>query len=105
MRNASKEREAFQLALGEKLRKLRLSRGLTATDLSEVLHCGRRAIVYYEGGEQLPSIDALARIARALDTPLSTVVSVLDDLPPPEAHTRARRAEQLENARRRAALA
>jgi len=103
MRDASKERERFTVTLGERLREARLGRGLTATDLSEVLRCARRAIVYYESGEQMPSLDALARIARAVDIPLSVLVTVLDDVPPPEPHRRATRAEQLENARRRAA--
>ena len=94
MRDASEERAAFQRVLGARLRKARLARGLTATDLSAVLCCARRALVYYENGEQLPALDTLARIARAVDVPLSALVSPLDDLRPPEPHKRITQGEQ-----------
>ncbi len=100
MRDTLKEREIWQVRLGERIRELRLKRGLTAGDLAILIRVGRRAIVYWEGGEQTPALDKIAQIAEAVDCPLSVLISVLDDLPAPTPHQRAPRRVQLERAAR-----
>lgn len=66
--------------LGALIRKQRLSRGLTQTDLGTLSGgIDRRTIAQYEQGLRNPGIDVLFRMARACDMPLSLFLAPLDN--------------------------
>ena len=51
------------MELGEKLRELRKSRGLTQEELAEALYVSRTAVSKWESGRGCPSIDSLKEIS------------------------------------------
>ena len=53
---------------GEKLRQVRISRGITQEELADRADIARTMVGRYETTEQLPALDTLVRIADALDT-------------------------------------
>ncbi len=70
-------------ALGQILARARQRRGLTQMELGVLTDCAAITIAHYEQGSRTPSLVPLMRIARALDTPLSALISELDEYPLP----------------------
>jgi transcriptional regulator with XRE-family HTH domain len=66
---------------GRRLRAVRLSRGLTQTQLAEEAHVALSYITRLESGSSAPGIDLVARLAGALGT---TVADLLPTAPPPD---------------------
>lgn len=56
--------------LGERIRALRLNSGMTAQELARAAKLSPAQVSQIERGNSDPSLDALRRIARALNTPL-----------------------------------
>lgn len=57
--------------IGEKIIQLRKEKGLSQTDLANSVGAPREAISNYERGEAVLSVDVAARIADALERPLT----------------------------------
>ena len=54
--------------LGEKIKKLRLSRNMTQTDLARKLDVTTSAISFYENNMRLPSYEVLIKLSRLFNT-------------------------------------
>jgi len=65
--------------VGERIREIRLKRGLTQGDLAELCGTSVAAISHIERGTKVPTITTLARIADALECRVTKLVQVLDD--------------------------
>jgi transcriptional regulator with XRE-family HTH domain len=61
--------------LPTRLRILRAERGLTIGDAAERIGIGRDSLSYLEKGEHQPRDTTLARIARAYDVPLESLMT------------------------------
>jgi transcriptional regulator with XRE-family HTH domain len=64
---------------GNKLRALRQARGLTQAELAHRAHVRERQIIRWENEQHIPRADAVARLARALKTPLASLFSKAED--------------------------
>ena len=53
--------------LGEKIKKLRLSRNMTQTDLARKLDVTTSAISFYENNMRLPSYEVLVKLSRVFE--------------------------------------
>jgi transcriptional regulator with XRE-family HTH domain len=60
---------------GDKLRALRLARGLTQAELAHRAHVRERQIIRWENAQHVPRADAVARLARVLKTPVASLFS------------------------------
>lgn len=63
------------MKLGEKIRRLRLLRGLTQEELAKRLGISELSIIHYEKGQRKPRIDILSKIAKILDVPIEYLLS------------------------------
>ncbi len=54
------------MEIGEKIRSIRVSRGVTQEDLAKKTGLSRSTIVNFERGKRIPRIDDLMKIAGAL---------------------------------------
>lgn len=82
MVTASPKPEA--VIFGERLRELRLKRGLSQDALADTSGLTKAYISNMENGLAVPSLTTVLRLAVALDCKVTTLVSVFDktDLPP-----------------------
>ena len=62
----------------ERLREIRLEKGLDQADLAEKISVTRGAIGQFEQGLNLPSADTLSRLAQALDVSLDWLAGLSD---------------------------
>jgi transcriptional regulator with XRE-family HTH domain len=90
------------IAIGARVRELRLERGLSQRDMERLVGSDRAIVARVERGLHAPDPALVARYAAALGVPLFDVVCVLDDvtdvcigplagraeIPPPSAPTR-----------------
>ncbi len=58
---------AYELEPGYQIARLRIMRGLTQTQLAEMVGTRQPSIARLENGSSIPSLSFLERIARALD--------------------------------------
>lgn len=57
-------------AFGERLRNLRMDRGLSLQQLAGRVGVAKSTVSFYESGERMPSYDVLFALCRTLDTPV-----------------------------------
>jgi transcriptional regulator with XRE-family HTH domain len=62
-------------AIGERIRKLRLARGLTQAELGKRIGVSQRLVAYYEGRGVSPAPELLLKMARALQTSIEDLVA------------------------------
>ena len=67
---AAYDRAGRMLELGDRVRELRLAKGLTQSELADAVGISRSAITRLEGGGMDPRVDLLARLGCALDARL-----------------------------------
>lgn len=65
-------------ALGQKIKAIRKSKGLTQQALSELVDCSPTYVSYIENGQKAMSLETLVNIANALE--VSTDVLLVDSL-------------------------
>jgi len=63
---------------GERLREVRLSRGLTQGELAERCGTSIAAISHIERGTKVPTLTTVVRLADALECSVTSLVKVLD---------------------------
>lgn len=68
----------FKKKVGNRLRELRESRGLTQAHVAELTTKTMETISNFERGVTTPSLRALADLAKALDVKVADIVDVLD---------------------------
>lgn len=61
-------------AFADRLRQVRRSRGMTQRELARIAHLTESYLSRLEGGRIAPGIDLVARLARALGSPLSELL-------------------------------
>jgi len=64
--------------VGERIREVRVTRGLTQGDLAELCGTSIAAISHIERGTKVPTITTLVRLADALECKVTKLVEVLD---------------------------
>jgi XRE family aerobic/anaerobic benzoate catabolism transcriptional regulator len=80
-RSPAADDTGYLTALGERVRRVRLRRGMTRSMLSEHSGVSERYLAQLEGGRGNVSIRLLRRIARAMDVPLADLVHEGPELP------------------------
>ena len=71
--NANEERVSHELALGQRIKGLRLGKGLTLEQLSQRSGLARSTLSKIENGQMSPTYDALIKLAHGLDMDLSAM--------------------------------
>ncbi len=54
-------------AFGERIARLRIQKGLSQNQLSQMLGVKRSVVSYYESGDRLPSFDVLVEMSRVFN--------------------------------------
>lgn len=67
---------------GEKLKKLRKSKGLTTDQVAKKVNVSQSYISRFENNKAIPDIEMIARILDALDTDIPTFFADNPELPP-----------------------
>ena len=70
--------------IGQRIRTMRLSRGMTQADLAHAINQSQSSITMYETGRREPDFETLEAFADIFNVPLSSLVS--DDTSAPEMH-------------------
>ena len=70
-------------AIGEKIRKARLARGLTQAELGEKIGVSQRMVTYYEVRGVSPAPELLVKLARALGVSVEDLVGQKPTAKPP----------------------
>ncbi len=70
--------------IGENIQYLRKKKSLTQEALAEQIGVSRQTIAKWEAQESAPDLEAAARLSQALDVALDDLISVPQDMPPPE---------------------
>lgn len=68
------ERDPLQVALGQRVRRLRARRGITRKVLAQIADVSERHLANLEAGDGNPSVLILQQIANALDCPLAELL-------------------------------
>lgn len=55
--------------IGQRIRAMRMSRGMSQFDLAEALHCGQSTIAMYETGKRTPDMDTVDYLADIFNVP------------------------------------
>ena len=76
--------------VGTILRETRRQRGLTQRQLAKAAHVGENSVTRYERGQSDPPLDALIRIADALDVRLSYLLLLAENRANANARTEGR---------------
>ena len=70
--------------IGQRIRTMRLSRGMTQADLAHAINQSQSSITMYETGRREPDFETLEAFADIFNVPLSSLVS--EELLAPEMH-------------------
>lgn len=70
------------MTIGERIKKIRLEKGLTQKQLAEKCGLFDSTIRKYESGRQNPKIETVEKIANALGISISQLTTISFDLPP-----------------------
>lgn len=62
------------MSTGEKIKKIRLKKGITQKQLAELLNTSQQNLAQYESGKRKPKIETLRKIAHALNVPVTELV-------------------------------
>ncbi len=68
---------------GEKLKKARMDKGITQTELANLLEITQQGYANYENGRREPDIKTLIRLANFFDVSLDYLIGATDDPTPP----------------------
>ena len=65
----------FYMTFGEKLRKIRKAKGLTQTELAEMVGMKQQMLASYEADSQIPAVTKVARLSKALGVTIEELVN------------------------------
>ena len=65
-------------AFGERIAKLRIAKGLSQNQLSQMLGVKRSVVSYYESGDRLPSFDVLIEMSRVFNVSIDYLLKGKD---------------------------
>jgi transcriptional regulator with XRE-family HTH domain len=74
--------EVVILSIGENIRRIRKSKGITMRELAAVVGISEQGIGNYERGDREPGIDMINKIAAALDAPVHDLIGSTEDKSP-----------------------
>ncbi len=75
---------SIERRLGERIRQLRLARGMSQPELGDRIGRVFQQVQKYEQGISSPNLSLLCAMADALEVPLSELLAGLADSPPPD---------------------
>lgn len=55
--------------IGERIKVMRMSRGMSQMDLAKYMHCGQSTIAMYETGKRMPDLDIVDYMADVFNVP------------------------------------
>ena len=55
--------------IGERIKTMRLARGMSQGDLAAALHCGQSTVAMWEGGQRQPDLDMIDYLADVFNVP------------------------------------
>lgn len=55
--------------IGERIKVMRMSRGMSQIDLANALHCGQSTVAMWETGKRMPDLDMVDFLADVFNTP------------------------------------
>jgi transcriptional regulator with XRE-family HTH domain len=67
------------LVMGENIRRIRKSKGLTMKDLGKAIDISEQGVGNYERGDREPSIDIISKIAAALGVSVTELIGASED--------------------------
>ena len=67
-------------AVGERIKTMRLSRGMSQLDLALALHCGQSTIAMYEAGKRMPDMDTIDYLADVFNVPPYAILYDEDEM-------------------------
>lgn len=62
------------MKIGEKITQLRKEKGLSQTELADIIKASREAISKYERGEAIPSVEVAAKIADVFEVTIDFLI-------------------------------
>lgn len=70
---------SYMKQFGEKIKELRLLKGLTQKQLATILECAQSAIVYWETNKQEPTISSLKKLCIVFDVSSDYLLGLEDE--------------------------
>ena len=70
--------------IAEKIKTMRMSRGMSQTDLAIALHCGQSTIAMYESAKRLPDYDIIDALADVFNVPRWSILYDENEMIPKE---------------------
>ena len=67
-------------SFGENLRQIRLSRGLSQEDFARLIDSNQVSLSSWERGHRTPTFENIKKIAKSLDVPMSSLISISDSV-------------------------
>ena len=67
-------------SFGENLRQIRLSRGLSQEDFARLIDSNQVSLSSWERGHRTPTFENIKKIAKLLDVPMSSLISISDSV-------------------------
>lgn len=67
------------ITIGERIKKLRVKKGMSQSIMAKKLDCARSAISQWEGGKRKVNVNLLLDIAKVLGVKVSTLVRGLEE--------------------------
>lgn len=61
-------------SVGENIKKVRKSKGLTQKELAEMLGVSQQTVAQYERTDKMPKINTIKAIAKVLNVPVDTII-------------------------------
>jgi XRE family transcriptional regulator, regulator of sulfur utilization len=66
--------QSEQIKLGRNLKRIRTEKCISQGDIARTLKVGRSFITNIENGKTNPTLDTIARIAKAVDAPIEELI-------------------------------
>lgn len=73
--------------VGERIKAMRMSRGMSQIDLAAALHCGQSTIAMYETGKRMPDMETIDYMADVFNVPKWAILYNEDEVMPKEPTT------------------
>ncbi|MCL6479900.1 MAG: helix-turn-helix domain-containing protein, partial [Peptococcaceae bacterium] len=64
---------------GERLKKIRMERGLRQEDIGKIVHVGKSAVSQWENNIHVPDLETVTKIANALNIPVDYLLGRIDN--------------------------
>jgi len=66
------------MSFGERLKKIRIERGLRQEDIGKIVHVGKSTVSQWENNIHVPDLETVTNIANALNVPVDYLLGRID---------------------------